>query len=75
MGTAARPGAAHKIVAGFNEVKTIPSVREALQKQALQPVEPMNTSQLEELYSADTEKYAKIIREANIKLSDQASGR
>jgi tripartite-type tricarboxylate transporter receptor subunit TctC len=64
-----------KIVAGFNEVMKLPSVREALQKQALQPVEPMNASQLAELYSADTEKYAKIIREANIKLSDQVTGR
>jgi tripartite-type tricarboxylate transporter receptor subunit TctC len=59
-----------KIVAGFNEVMKIPNVREALQKQALQPVEPMNADQLAELYAADTEKYAKIIREANIKLSD-----
>jgi tripartite-type tricarboxylate transporter receptor subunit TctC len=59
-----------KIVAGVNEVMKIPSVRQALQKQALQPIEPMNADQLAELYAADTEKYAKIIREANIKLSD-----
>ena len=59
-----------KIVAGFNEVMKIPSVREALQKQALQPVEPMNADELAELYAADTEKIAKIIREANIKLSN-----
>jgi tripartite-type tricarboxylate transporter receptor subunit TctC len=59
-----------KIVAGFNEVMKIPSVREALQKQALQPVEPMNADQLAELYAADTEKYAKIIREANIKIPE-----
>jgi tripartite-type tricarboxylate transporter receptor subunit TctC len=59
-----------KIVAGFNEVMKLPSVREALQKQALQPVEPMNADQLAELYAADTEKYAKIIREANIKIPE-----
>jgi tripartite-type tricarboxylate transporter receptor subunit TctC len=59
-----------KIVAGFNEVMQIPSVREALQKQALQPVEPMNADELAELYAADTERYAKVIREANIKLSE-----
>ena len=59
-----------KIVAGVNEVMKIPSVRQALQKQALQPVEPMNADELAELYAADTEKYAKIIRGANIKLSD-----
>jgi tripartite-type tricarboxylate transporter receptor subunit TctC len=59
-----------KIVAGFNEVMRIPSVREALQKQALQPMEPMTADELAELYAADTERYAKIIREANIKLSE-----
>jgi tripartite-type tricarboxylate transporter receptor subunit TctC len=59
-----------KIVAGFNEVIRMPSVREALQKQALQPFEPMNADELAELYAADTEKYAEIIRKANIKLSD-----
>jgi tripartite-type tricarboxylate transporter receptor subunit TctC len=59
-----------KIVSGFNEVMKLPSVRESLQKQALQPVEPMNPDQLAERYAADTEKYAKVIREANIKRSD-----
>jgi tripartite-type tricarboxylate transporter receptor subunit TctC len=59
-----------KIVAGFNEVMKIASVRDALQKQALQPVEPMNADELAELYAADTEKYAKIIREANIKIPE-----
>jgi tripartite-type tricarboxylate transporter receptor subunit TctC len=59
-----------KIVAGFNEAMKIRSVREALQKQALQPVEPMNADELAELYAADAGKYAKIIREANIKLSE-----
>jgi tripartite-type tricarboxylate transporter receptor subunit TctC len=55
-----------KIAAGFNEVMKIPSVREALQKQALEPVKPMNADELAQLYAADSEKYAKIIREANI---------
>jgi tripartite-type tricarboxylate transporter receptor subunit TctC len=59
-----------KIVAGFNEAMRIPSVREALQKQALQPMEPMTADELAELYATDTERYAKIIREANIKLSE-----
>jgi hypothetical protein len=48
----------------------IPSVREALQKQALQPIEPMNSDELAGLYAADAEKYAKIIREANIKIPE-----
>jgi tripartite-type tricarboxylate transporter receptor subunit TctC len=58
------------IVAGFKEVMKIPSVREALQKQALQPIEPMNAHEITKLYAADTERYAKVIREAGIKLSD-----
>ena len=48
----------------------VPSVRAALQRQALQPMEPMSAGELAKLYAADTEKYAKIIREANIRLSD-----
>jgi tripartite-type tricarboxylate transporter receptor subunit TctC len=59
-----------KIVAGFNDVMQIASVREALQKQALQPVKPMTADELAELYAADTEKYARIIREANIKIPE-----
>ena len=59
-----------KIAAGFNEALKVPKVRELLEKQALQPVEPMSASQLAELYAADTEKYAKVIREAGIKRSD-----
>jgi tripartite-type tricarboxylate transporter receptor subunit TctC len=59
-----------KIVAGFNEALKSPKVREALEKQALQPMEPMGAAQLADLYAADTEKYAKVIREAGIKRSD-----
>ena len=59
-----------KIVAGFNEVMKIPNVREALQKQALQPAEPMNADELAKLYAADTERYAKIMREANIRIPE-----
>jgi len=59
-----------KIVAGFNEVMKIASVRDALQKQALLPVKSMNADELAELYAADTEKYAKIIRETNIKIPE-----
>jgi tripartite-type tricarboxylate transporter receptor subunit TctC len=59
-----------KIMAVFNEGLKDPRVRELLEKQALQPVEPMSASQLGELYAKDTEKYAKVIREAGIKRSD-----
>jgi len=59
-----------KIAAGFNAVMKVPSVRAALQKQALQPMESMSADEIAELYAADAGKYAKIIREAGIKLSD-----
>ena len=57
-----------KIAAGFNEVMKVPSVREALQKHTLQPAKPMNADELAQLYTADGDKYAKIIREADIKI-------
>jgi tripartite-type tricarboxylate transporter receptor subunit TctC len=59
-----------KIVASFNEVMKVPKVRAALEQQALQPMEAMNARQIADLYAADGEKYAKVIREANIRLSD-----
>ena len=59
-----------RIMAAFNEALKAPRVRELLEKQALQPVEPMSPGQLVELYAGDTEKYAKVIREAGIKRSD-----
>jgi tripartite-type tricarboxylate transporter receptor subunit TctC len=59
-----------KITAGINETMKIPSVRDALQKQGLQPMEPMSASELAKLYEADAEKYAKVIRESNIRISD-----
>jgi tripartite-type tricarboxylate transporter receptor subunit TctC len=57
-----------KIAAGFNEALKVPKVRELLEKQGLQPIEPMSASELAALYAADTEKYAKVIREAAIKM-------
>jgi tripartite-type tricarboxylate transporter receptor subunit TctC len=59
-----------KIVAGFSEAPKAPKVRELLEKQALQVVEPMSAAELAALYAADTEKYAKVIREAGIKRSE-----
>jgi tripartite-type tricarboxylate transporter receptor subunit TctC len=59
-----------KIVAGFNEALKSRKVRDALEKQALQPMEPMGAGEMAALYAADTEKYAKVIRETGIKRSD-----
>jgi tripartite-type tricarboxylate transporter receptor subunit TctC len=62
--------AINKIAAGFIEALKAPKVRELLEKQALQPMQPMSLAGLAELYAADTEKYAKVIREAGIKRSE-----
>jgi tripartite-type tricarboxylate transporter receptor subunit TctC len=59
-----------KILAGFIAAMQTPKVRELLEKQALQPMEPMSAVALAELYAADAEKYAKVIREAGIKRSE-----
>jgi tripartite-type tricarboxylate transporter receptor subunit TctC len=59
-----------KIAAGFIEALKAPKVREALEKQALQVVDPMSLSELAKLYADDTEKYAKVISEAGIRKTD-----
>ena len=59
-----------KIASAFGETLKVAKVREALEKQALQPMEPMTASHIEELYAADTEKYAKVIRETGLKIPD-----
>lgn len=59
-----------KIAAAFNAAVRDPGVRTLLEKQGLQPVEPMSAAQLAALYAADTEKYAKVIRDVGIKIGD-----
>lgn len=59
-----------KIVAGVNEALKDPAVRAALEKQALQPVEPMTSKQIADLIAQDTARYAKVIQEANIRITE-----
>ena len=59
-----------KVVAAVNEVVKDPKVRSALEVQALQAVDPMSAEDLKALVAADTEKYAKVISEAGIKLGN-----
>jgi len=59
-----------KIVFGFSDVLKDARVRERLEKQALQPMQPMSVKELADLYAADTEKYAEAIRATGLKLSD-----
>jgi tripartite-type tricarboxylate transporter receptor subunit TctC len=57
-----------KIVSGVNEALKDPAVRTALESQMTQVMEPMTPAKLQALVESDTEKYAKIIKEANIKV-------
>jgi len=57
-----------KIVSGMNEALKDPAVRKALEAQMTQVMDPMTPAELQALVSSDTEKYAKIIKDANIKI-------
>lgn len=59
-----------KIVSGFNGALQDPAVRSALEKQYLQVMEPLTPSALRALLASDAEKYAKVIRDANIRIGD-----
>jgi tripartite-type tricarboxylate transporter receptor subunit TctC len=59
-----------KIVAAFGEALKDANVRAALEKQSLQVMDPMTPQQLDALVTSDTEKYARIIKDANIRLGD-----
>jgi tripartite-type tricarboxylate transporter receptor subunit TctC len=59
-----------KIVAGINEALKDAGVRSLLEKQALQPVEPMTPQQIADLIAKDTARYAKVIQEAGIRVAE-----
>lgn len=59
-----------KIVAAFNAALKDPAVREALEKQSLQVMDPLSASALEAMVAADAEKYGAIIKAADIRLND-----
>jgi len=63
-------GVVDRIAAGFVEALKSPKVRELLEKQALEPMEAISLKQIAELYAADAEKYAKVVRESGMKRSD-----
>jgi tripartite-type tricarboxylate transporter receptor subunit TctC len=59
-----------KIAAGFHEAIKTPKVRELLQKQGLDPMQPMTLGHIAERYASDSEKYATVIRDTGIKRSE-----
>jgi tripartite-type tricarboxylate transporter receptor subunit TctC len=59
-----------KIVAGFNAALKDPWVRTALEKQHLQVMDPLGPAELAALVASDVERYAKVIRDANIRIGD-----
>jgi tripartite-type tricarboxylate transporter receptor subunit TctC len=64
------PAAVSKINAAFNAAIKDAGVRAALEKQLLQVMDPLSPSELASLVASDVEKYAKVIRESNIRLGD-----
>jgi tripartite-type tricarboxylate transporter receptor subunit TctC len=59
-----------KIVAGFNAALKDPRVRATLEQQHLQVMEPLGPGELAALVASDVERYAKVIRDANIRIGD-----
>jgi tripartite-type tricarboxylate transporter receptor subunit TctC len=59
-----------RIAAGFVEAMKSPKVRELLEKQGIEPMDPLSLKEIAELYAADAEKYAKVVRETGIKRSE-----
>ena len=59
-----------KVIGSINTVLKDPKVRAALEAQALQPVEPMTSAQLNALVAADTERYTKVITDFGIKIGE-----
>jgi tripartite-type tricarboxylate transporter receptor subunit TctC len=59
-----------RIAAGFGEAIKTPKVRELLEKQGIEPMAPLSLNEIAELYAADAEKYAKVVREAGIRRSE-----
>ena len=64
------PAVVDKIVAGFNAALQDAGVRAALEKQMAEVMEPMTSAQLQALVTSDTEKYAAIIKAANIRIQE-----
>jgi len=59
-----------KIVAAFGVAVADASVRSQLEKQITQVMEPTTSAELQAMYAADAEKYAKIIQDANIHIQE-----
>jgi tripartite-type tricarboxylate transporter receptor subunit TctC len=59
-----------RIAAGFADAIKSPKVRDLLEKQAIEPMDPISLKELAELYAADAEKYAKVVRESGMKRSE-----
>ncbi len=59
-----------KIVAAFDVAIKDASVRSQLEKQITEVMEPKTPAELQAMYAADAEKYAKIIQDANIHIQE-----
>jgi tripartite-type tricarboxylate transporter receptor subunit TctC len=58
-----------KINAAINEALKDPDVKTLFEKQALEPIEPKSLKDIEAIVAKDSANYARIVRDANIKLN------
>jgi tripartite-type tricarboxylate transporter receptor subunit TctC len=64
------PAIQDRIIAGINRVIAEPAVQAQLARLGVAPVEPMDRAAIARRIAADTERYAAVIRDAHIRLSD-----
>ena len=59
-----------KIVAAFAVALKDASVRSQLERQITEVMEPKTSAELQAMYAADADKYAKVIQDANIHIQE-----
>jgi tripartite-type tricarboxylate transporter receptor subunit TctC len=59
-----------KIVGAFGVAMKDATVRSQLERQITEVMQPKTAAELQAMYAADAEKYAKIIRDANIHIQE-----
>ena len=64
------PAIVDKIVAAFNSALKEPTVRAALETQGLQVMDSLTAAEIAALVATDTEKYARVITEAGLKIAN-----
>ena len=64
------PAVVERIAAGFAEALADPGVRRLLLTQGLEPAAPMTAAEIAAVIASDTERYARLIADIGLKLSE-----